>query len=174
MERHEVEQQLTRELGRDERLLWSGTPRQGVMFRVSDAFLIPFSLFWCGFAIFWKAKVITGGAPWFFALWGMPFVLVGLYMVAGRFIADSAERKRMVYGLTNERVIIIHGLFKRVVKSLSLRSLGQVSLAERPDGTGTITFASSVSSHRQPASALEGIADARAVYDQLRQAQKMS
>ncbi|HYI09775.1 MAG TPA: PH domain-containing protein [Thermoanaerobaculia bacterium] len=182
MERHEVEQQLTRELGRDERLLWSGRPRQGVMLRAADAFLIPFSLLWCGFAIFWEATALASPAPFFFKLWGIPFVLVGLYMVFGRFIADSVERKHTIYGLTNERIIIIGGLFKRTVKSLSLRTLSDVVLAERPDGRGTITlgraegvgwFGSAFPGNRQtPPPALEGIENVRAVYEQLRQAQK--
>jgi hypothetical protein len=182
MQPHEVEQLLTRELGADERLLWSGRPKQGLMFRPSDLFLVPFSILWCGFAIFWEATVITSDAPLFFKLWGVPFVLVGLYMVFGRFIADSSERRRTVYGLTNERVIIISGLFKRTVKSLNLRTLSDASLTERADGSGTITlgpsggyawFGSSWPGSRQAAPpALEGIDNARTVYGQLRQAQK--
>ena len=148
------------------------------MLRAADAFLIPFSIMWCGFAIFWESSVVTTRAPFFFKLWGAPFVLVGLYFVFGRFIADAAERRKMVYGLTNERVLIISGLFRRQVKSLNLRTLPEMSLSERPDGTGTITFGPSSaygrvgSGSRQTAPTFEGIASARVVYEQLRQAQK--
>ena len=71
------------------------------MLRASDAFAIPFGLLWCGFAIFWEWSVVSGGrAPWFFELWGVPFVAVGLYLVFGRFIADAYQRGRTVYGIT--------------------------------------------------------------------------
>jgi hypothetical protein len=47
---------------------------------------------------------------------------------------------KTTYGLTGERVVIVSGLFARNVKSLNLRTLSDVSLNERRDGSGTITF----------------------------------
>jgi hypothetical protein len=131
---------VQRELGSQERLLWAGKPRAGLVFRPLDAFLIPFSLLWGGFALFWEYSVLNSGAPFFFSLWGIPFVLVGLYFIFGRFLVDERQREKTVYGLTNERVIIISGLHTRTVKSLNLRTLSDVSLNERPDKSGTITF----------------------------------
>jgi hypothetical protein len=61
---------LTQHLGTGETLRWSGHPRQGVMLRSADVFMIPFSILWAGFAFFWEASVLRGGAPVFFALWG--------------------------------------------------------------------------------------------------------
>lgn len=131
---------VQRELGPQERLLWVGKPRAGLVLRPSDAFLIPFSLLWGGFALFWEYSVVTSGAPFFFTLWGIPFVLLGLHFIFGRFLVDMRQREHTVYGLTNERVFLISGLFTRTVKSLNLRTLFEMSLNERPDGSGTITF----------------------------------
>jgi hypothetical protein len=71
---------LSAELGQGERLLWSGKPRGGMRLRAQDAFLIRFSLMWCGFAIFWEVGVSMHSDPLFgpglfLRLWGLPFVI---------------------------------------------------------------------------------------------------
>lgn len=175
--------EIERELSSGEKLLWSGQPAQGFRLRPSDAFLIPFSLVWCAFAIFWEASVFSSKAPIFFKLWGVPFVLVGLYFVAGRFFVDVKARTRTFYGVTNDRIIIIGGLFSRQTKSLQLRTLSDISLVERRDGSGTITFGSQYPFVRQMPSgwpgasqyappAFEMIERAKETYELIRRAQK--
>jgi hypothetical protein len=128
-------------LDRGERVIWSGQPRRGLTLRSSDAFAIPFSLIWCGFAIFWEWNVThTAKAPAFMVLWGIPFVLIGLYLVFARFFVDAAQRRSTYYALTNERILIISGLWSRNIKSLPLRTLEQVDLSTRASGEGTISF----------------------------------
>lgn len=89
-----------------EQLRWAGRPDPKVLFTTADAFLIPFSLMWGGFAIFWEFQVLTSDAPGFFALWGIPFVLIGLYFILGRFIYKTRKKARTVYGLTDTRAIV--------------------------------------------------------------------
>jgi Bacterial PH domain len=135
-----IDQSLRRELGRDERLLWSGAPEQGVRLRPSDALAIPFSLLWGGFAFFWEYSVLHKGAPLLFGLWGVPFVLVGLYMIVGRFFGDAYLRSRTQYGVTDQRVIIVSGWINREVKNLPLASMSDITLSERSNGAGSIQF----------------------------------
>lgn len=133
-------QALDRELRRSEKMLWSGAPRQRVVLRPTDGFLIPFSVLWTGFVVFWEYQVISRHAPLLFLLWGMPFLLAGAYFVFGRFLVDSHQRARTCYAVTDERIIIVSGLGSREVKSLPLQTLSEMTMRERSDGSGTITF----------------------------------
>ena len=175
--------EIERELSSGERLIWSGRPRRGLRLRPSDMFVIPFTLVWCGFAIFWEVSVISKGAPFFFIIWGVPFVGIGFYFVFGRFFVDARTRERTFYGITNERIIIVTGLFSRQTKSLALRTLTDISLTEIADGSGTITFgAVHPMAQRIPAGwpgagqyavpAFDMIDRAKDVYDLIRQTQK--
>jgi len=135
-----------------ESLLWSGKPFQGVKLRSQDIFLIPFSLVWGGIAVFWEIMALgiffaNGEAEpppravmIFLALFGVPVVLLGLYMIFGRFIVDARQRARTFYGVTDDRIIIVSGLFSQKLKSLNLRTLSDLAMSQKRDGTGTITF----------------------------------
>jgi hypothetical protein len=102
--------------------------------------MIPFSILWGGFAILWEASAVAMGAPFFFALFGVPFVLIGLHFTIGRFFLDSRMRAKTFYGLTDRRIIILSGVFSRSTNSLPLRTLHDLLLRERADGRGTILF----------------------------------
>jgi hypothetical protein len=177
---------IERELGSGERLLWKGRPRGGVRLRGSDVFLIPFSLLWGGFAIFWESIALfavpkNNAAGWIAPLFGLPFVLVGLYIIFGRFFVDAKMRQKTEYALTGRRAIIVSGLFSRKVRSVSLQSTPEVTLTEKADGSGTITFGAaspfsswvqqntwSAGASQQPA--FEMIDNVRSVYDLIQKA----
>jgi hypothetical protein len=178
-----AEAEVRRELGPHEDLLWSGRPRGGIRFRAQDLFLIPFSLLWAGFAVFWEAMVLIAGAPLFFALWGIPFILVGAYITVGRFVHDALRRRRTAYGLTDRRVLIVTNIFGRRATSLDLATLGEITITEKADRSGTITFGPTSwfaaqgmgwSSGRGAGTApsFETIEDVRSVFDQIQAAQR--
>ena len=135
----EAQQQLQSELASGERLLWTGQPRQGIRLRAADALLIPFSLLWGGFAVYWEIGVLQDGTAPFMAIFGIPFVCVGLYVTVGRFLVDSYRRARTYYGLTGQRALI---RTPGGIRSVALRGVADVSLREATDGTGTISFGS--------------------------------
>lgn len=78
-------------------------------FTAADVFLVPFSIMWGGFAIFWEASVLTSGAPIFFVAWGIPFVGVGIYFIFGRFIYKRSRQRQTAYGLSSERAMVAVG-----------------------------------------------------------------
>ena len=170
----EIANQLAAELGPRETLLWSGRPRRGIVVRASEWVTMPFALMWGGFAVFWEWQVIHSNAPVFLVLWGVPFVLVGLYLIVGRFFVDARLRERTIYAVTNERILIVSGLFGRNVRSLGLRGLSDLSLRETGNGEGSILFGSGAPYGRRRGALgprFELVANARNVYEIIREAQ---
>ncbi len=131
-----LQNELRPHLDINEHLLWTGKPKTGIVLNTSDIFLIPFSIFWCGFAIFWVIGASQAG--FLFALFGVPFVAVGLMMVFGRFIIDAKQRENTTYGLTQNRIIIKSGIFNSNIQSIDLKTLTNINLKEKKDGNGTI------------------------------------
>jgi tetratricopeptide (TPR) repeat protein len=177
------EDNIRRELASGEQLLWSSRPQQGLRLRAADAALIPFSLVWGGFAIFWEYGAATGfasgntrAAPQFFAVWGIPFVVLGLYLIVGRFFVDAWVRSRTELGVTDRRIVILTRVFTAHVRSLALGSLAELALHEGRNGRGTITFGPNPSGNwaatpgwpgagRRTAPTFEGIEQVRPVYE---------
>lgn len=140
------------ELLRDEIVQWSGQPDPSVIFTKSDIFMIPFSLVWGGFAIFWElaaSGVLFGSSghgspPIFFPLFGLPFVLVGLYFMFGRFFYRSWINKRTCYVVTNKRVINISlGIKGRNVQATFIRDIPTINKSIGGNGVGTLVFGNS-------------------------------
>ena len=131
-----------------EHTLWSGQSKQGLILSGNDIFLIPFSLVWGGFAIFWNAMVwfasfdtkSSGNPDWFFKLWGLPFLVIGIYFIIGRFFHDAHIRKKLIYAITSQRVLTLCG---SKFNSLDIHRLPRLELMEHKDGTGTIAFEAS-------------------------------
>ncbi|NPA27139.1 MAG: PH domain-containing protein [Chloroflexi bacterium] len=151
----ECHKQLRQELDSGERLLWVGQPKPGIWLRPSDGFRFAFGLVWLCFSLFWEASALAMAfqakakgqgdfVVWIFPLFGLPFVLIGLYWVVGQFWMDAWRRARTCYGVTDRRILILSpSLWKgRILKSLDLASLGEITLHERGDGYGTILFGS--------------------------------
>lgn len=137
----DVRRQLTPYLLPDEHLLWTGRPDPAKHFGASDVLLVPFSLLWGGFAIFWMVTALVGGAPVPFALFGLPFVAVGLYFIFGRFIYKANRKRQTVYGLTEGRALVAVGS-----GSLSEAPLLRTPVDQRRSRDGrhlTVTFGQS-------------------------------
>jgi len=171
----DIQKELKPLLGPSEEIVWMGCPRRGIIFRSSDIFLIPFSIVWCSFAVFWFATATSSGAPFPFTLFGIPFIFIGLYMVFGRFFADARKRSNTVYAVTSDRIIISSGIFSKEVKSLNIRSMSDITFSQKTDGSGTIILGPEIGYHSRMRGlewpgvkhtpALEMIDNVKKVYD---------
>ena len=124
-------------LSQGEQILWRGKPERYSLLNKKDSLMIPFSIAWCGFAIFWELSVIITGAPFLFRLWGIPFVCVGLYMVFGRFLYRRYQLRHSTYVITNRKIIRKVGGKIDMLQSFALPPM---EVEQREDGSGTIHF----------------------------------
>jgi hypothetical protein len=128
-----------------EHIVWTGRPAQGLRFSAKDTFLVPFSLLWGGFAVFWETNALTiaGSASSsvanIFPLFGIPFVLIGLYMIGGRFVVDAWARSKMTYALTDRRALILRRLVGERLITVTLANASQLRLT-RNGSRGDIEF----------------------------------
>ncbi|MDX2200053.1 MAG: hypothetical protein SF069_13915 [Phycisphaerae bacterium] len=115
--------------------------------------IVLFAIPWTAFAVFWTAaagwgtsKAETGaGFFGFFPLFGVPFILIGLGMLASPFWARRNAR-RSAYVLTDRRAILIAAGWSG---SVTVRSFGPDRLTDlrrrqHADGSGDLVFAEDV------------------------------
>jgi hypothetical protein len=150
VERESIYQDLQPELTAGESIAWAGQPSGKVVFHAQDVMMIPFSLVWGGFALFWEAGVLGfvglsntkpgASAPWFMAVFGIPFVLIGQYLIWGRFLHVAWKKKNIYYAVTNKRVLVVNKARSRSVIAAFLQQLPAIDKSVRSDGIGTITF----------------------------------
>ena len=152
-------------LGPGESILWQGRPQRFTPFTLYDAYLIPFSLLWCGFAVFWEGLVIKNGVS-LFSLFGIPFVLMGLYFVFGRFIYRWYLLKHTTYVITTQKILRRRNKKVEMVQGYSMPPM---QVKEHRDGLKSILFGQSSffqtsgvnrrSSFGEPGFALEFLSD---------------
>ncbi|MBN1963572.1 MAG: PH domain-containing protein [Anaerolineae bacterium] len=114
-----------------ESILWLGQPDPHWLLSPDDMMLIPFSLLWGGFAIFWELSALGGGAPFSFALWGIPFVVVGQYLIWGRFLHKYLRYQRTYYAVTEQRALVLNTLIGSNLKTYFLHRLPTLQLRGR-------------------------------------------
>lgn len=138
-----------RELLKDEKIVWTAQPGAS-LFAPADLFLVPFSLMWGGFALFWEASVLTiggnggnAGPPIIFPLVGGMFVVVGLYFIFGRFFYKAYKNRRTFYAVTNQRVIVLTNTLSRNVQATFIKSVPTINKRVKADGSGTLRFGNS-------------------------------
>jgi hypothetical protein len=158
----------------DERILWQGKPVSRLVFRPSDLVISAFGVFFFCFAVFWMTMagwISSGTGPmgYIFPLFGIPFVLVGAYMLFGKYFWDAYRRRRTWYTLTDRRAFIATDIIgNRTLKDYRIEPDSDITLLEE-GGEQTIWFAEVVKRGQKGATYTEPVgfellADGREVY----------
>jgi hypothetical protein len=162
-----LEIQVQRALGGNVTLRWVGRPVQGPRVRPYDWLLVPFSLLWGGFAMFWEMLAFRSG-DFFMELWGAPLVLFGFYLIAGRFFVDAYFRDHTIYAVGEDAVYFVRDGFGAKISTLDASALSPIEFRPGAAGSGTIVFADPSAGPRgrfTPQYTFEGISGAQAVYE---------
>ena len=148
---YSIQELLGNDLLSDEEITWAGQPDPKIYFTKADAFLVPFSLLWGGFALFWEGAVIAallsgegrsgnGGSLYMFVVFGSFFGVMGLYFMFGRFIYKRLRKKNTSYVITNKRVISLSTFLGRNLKTAYLDQISSMEKSANASGVGSITF----------------------------------
>lgn len=139
---------LERELAPDEVVLWHGW-KLGRVEPLSFGIYL-FAIPWTAFSIMWTAMAAgamassgddgPGWFGWAFPLFGLPFVAVGVGMLAGPF-APLLHKGRVLFVITDRRVIKLALNRALEVQAVPADRIGLVIRHEHRDGTGRLQLA---------------------------------
>jgi hypothetical protein len=137
-----------------ETLVWAARPDVKIAFLLSFGIWL-FAVPWTGFSLFWISlptaalfEAYSGtqigapkGAPtlamWAFALWGVPFVLIGFGMLLAPFFT-LRKGSRTLFVLTDKRLTTLQAGSSVKVISIYPQEISGLSRKEGPDGRGTL------------------------------------
>jgi hypothetical protein len=136
----DIQQTLQPFVRSDERLVWCGRPGPAAagianwtQSLVGLSFLVVTAIF----------ALIPGDpsepTPIFLIVLTAPFVAMGAWMTTRTF-RDYALAGHILYGVTDQRVLIVRLWPSAVVKSYTPEDIGEISTSENPDGSGDILF----------------------------------
>jgi hypothetical protein len=180
-----LQAELDRELASGERVLWAGQPSPKRYTRGSWG-LVLFGIPWTAFAVFWTTMAFVGtraipgnnamasGFRWFFPLFGVPFILIGLGMLSAPWWGRR-KAAGVFYAITDRRALISEPGWRgaRTVKSFAAGDLQSIERTENADGSGDLVFSrrswrDSDGDRRTSAVGFAGVPRVREVEEQLR------
>lgn len=140
----------------DEVILWMGKPDPLKLLTNNDWMVIPFSIVWCGTVFWWLYSAFaTFGLLFALGMLLIPHYWVAFWLFPLRFIYEYQRRQRTSYIITDQRVMILSGVFKTPVTSLYLDQLPERKLSIDRNGNGTIKFKRLLGNNRQPTAATD-------------------
>lgn len=136
----EDEQKIRSELRPKEQLLWCGQPYTGLLFRPIDIPITIFGLLWTVMVIGGIVNAVAQPGHTGVLVFFIPFICVGFFILFGRFLLDAWLRSKTVYAISDQRAMIMTGIFSQTVRSFHLDTMSEITVTERRNGYGRIVF----------------------------------
>jgi len=145
----QLRQKINKELEPHESIRWVGQPRPNTSSLIISCLVVfLFAIPWTAFAVFWTYGVLGYKIPdlragfqpeYLFALFGVPFILVGLGLLLSPFWIWRTALKK-VYLITNKRAIAFEGANTTTIRSFEPQQLAKIYRRENNDGTGDVVI----------------------------------
>lgn len=133
---------LQSELMPGERIFWAGMPNPSVIFHTQDWLMVPFSLLWGGLTLSWvlEAAGWWGANPRPFQwdgglIFTAMFLVIGQYLIWGRFVLDAWLKRRTYYAVTDRRILLLQEGLKRKTRAVFLDTLAEIQRDDSPTGS---------------------------------------
>lgn len=146
-----------------EEIAWQGRPDPMEAAKVGWLNAL-FGVLFLAFAVFWVVGASDSG---WFALFGLPFVAVGLFMIS-RPARQYLNAGKTYYAVTNKRVLLLSAGKTFKVTSITPSEMTDYEREDKVDGTGSIRLRKTISHDREgPSSSVEptdglwGVADVK-------------
>ncbi len=134
-----------------ETVVWFGQP-DPKRFLLQSLPLFIFGIPWTAFAVFWVYAAsgfdfppdFSKGGFSFFPLFGLPFVLIGVWLLLSP-VFHYVKAFKTLYIVTNKTARIVTMGRTKQVETFTGEDLQQIQRKEKPDGSGDIIFQHRVS-----------------------------
>ena len=140
---NKLRQKVDKELEIGESIRWIGQPIPR-FFTISSIGSFLFAIPWTAFAVFWM--FMASRASILFALFGIPFVVIGFGMLSSP-IWLRISAKNTVYVITNKRAFSISvpvtsfgNILSATTRNYPPSELNKIYRKERADGTGDVVM----------------------------------
>lgn len=136
-----------------EHVLWQGRPDPGIEWGQALSAQSLFGIVFTAFSLFWMgaAAAMTwgaGNAPGIFILFplfGLPFLLVGLFMAGGHLVWAAYLRRSTVYSVTTRQVFIARDTGAgRTLEAIRIADITDMALEGGDPGTVRVDVARSL------------------------------
>jgi hypothetical protein len=120
----------------EEKLIWTGQPKKGIVFEFVDVFkTIYMAILSC---VVFVGVYLLSSISYFLAIPVAVLFFSACFLLGiGRFFIDAKLRQQTYYGITNKRIIIISKLYPKKIQSVYFSSKPKIEFSTNIDEVST-------------------------------------